>query len=145
MLAALFIYAERNPKIKMFCKKKTHRHFDRSPDSSGRSGEIHSKTDFSTRLRLARNDILNSFLQSWSYCSDGSTFDFSSVFSVANLVVTLSANRLALCDSLCKFVQKCIHFRVGVLGPGYLRAGVHNGCVVTAAQMPANFFETVLG
>jgi hypothetical protein len=36
--------------------EKTQRHFDRS-------GEIRSKADFSTRLRLARNDILNSFLQ----------------------------------------------------------------------------------
>ena len=39
--------------------KKNYRHFDRSPGESGRSGEIYSKTDFSTRLRLARNDILN--------------------------------------------------------------------------------------
>jgi hypothetical protein len=30
----------------------------------GRSGEIYSKTDFSTRLRLARNEIPNSFQQS---------------------------------------------------------------------------------
>jgi len=36
------------PDLKCFVEK-THRHFDRSSDPSGRSGEIYLRTDFSTR------------------------------------------------------------------------------------------------
>jgi len=44
-------YEQRTPpsagKFSICFAERTHRHFDRSPDSSGRSGEIYSKTDLS--------------------------------------------------------------------------------------------------
>jgi hypothetical protein len=55
--------AETNSKLKMLCRKDLMS-FRPKRCVASRSGEICSKIDFSTRLRLARNDNFHSFLQS---------------------------------------------------------------------------------
>ena len=51
----------------------------------------------------------------------------------------------SLCDSFCQFPQEGVHLGVGAFDILYLAAGVHNGGMVSAAQMAANFLEAVLG
>ena len=48
-------------------------------------------------------------------------------------------------DLFCQFGQQCVHLWVGALSLANLAAGVHNGCMVSPAQVATNLFEAVLG